>query len=239
MIDKWILKTSFKINSGNAPKSYTTFDSYNDFILNQNTIAYPSQGINWISLIQGKLSVFSEQEAINSNDTLQFPIPVCNKLWVRSLSEFCELKSMSTREVLEDEINFLIALEKLQVHFYNQLCKNIEINSLFENNNLNDKLIHQEEQLKNTLEKIKSIVTGSKKKLHHPNNKKQNILYLTCQLIGEHASFTCQEPKHFESDIHNANNLLYAIAQRLGLCSHHHHLPRSSCRGLDTALAIT
>jgi NHLM bacteriocin system ABC transporter ATP-binding protein len=213
MIDKWILKTSFKINSGNAPKSYTTFDSYNDFILNQNTIAYPSQGINWISLIQGKLSVFSEQEAINSDDTLQFPIPVCNKLWVRSLSEFCELKLMSTREVLEDEINFLIALEKLQVHFYNQLCKNMEINSLFENNNLNDKLIHQEEELKNTLEKIKSIITGSKKKLHHPNNKKQNILYLTCQLIGEHAGFTCQEPKHFESDIHNANNLLYAIAQ--------------------------
>jgi len=213
MIDKWILKTSFKINSGNAPKAYNTFDSYNDFILNQNIVAYPSQGINWLSLIQGQLSVFSEQETINFDDPLKFPIPVCNKLWVKSLSEFSELKLMSTREVLEDEINFLISLEKLQAHFYNQLCKNIEINSLFENNNLNDKLIHQEEELKNTLEKIKSIVTGSKKKLHHTNNKKQNILYLTCQLIGEHAGFKFEVPKHFESDIPNTNNLLYAIAQ--------------------------
>ena len=213
MIDKWILKTSFKINSGNASKSYSTFDNYNDFILNQNTIAYPSQGINWISLIQGQLSVFSEQEIINSDDPLKFPIPVCNKLWVKSLSEFSELKLMSTREVLEDEINFLISLKKLQAHFYNQLCKNIEINSLFENNNLNDKLIHQEEELKNTLEKIKSIVTCSKKKLHHTNNKKQSTLYLTCQLIGEHAGFKFEAPKHFESDITNTSNLLYAIAQ--------------------------
>jgi NHLM bacteriocin system ABC transporter ATP-binding protein len=214
MIDKWILKTSFKINSGNAPKAYSTLDNYNDFILNQNLIAYPSQGINWVSLIHGQLSVFSEQETINFNDALKFPIPVCNKLWIKSLSEFSELKLMSTREVLEDEINFLISLEKLQAHFYNQLCKNIEINSLFENNNLNDKLTYQEEELQHTLEKIKSIVTGSKKKVHHlTNNKKQNILYLTCQLIGENAGFKFVEPKHFESDIPNTNNLLYAIAQ--------------------------
>ncbi|WP_281635187.1 NHLP bacteriocin export ABC transporter permease/ATPase subunit [Flavobacterium marginilacus] len=213
MIDKWILKTSFKINSKSAPKSYNTLDTYNDFILNQNTVAYPSQGINWVSLIHGELSVFSEQETINFDDSLKFPIPVCNKLWIKSLSEFSELKLMSTREVLEDEINFLISLEKLQAHFYNQLCKNIEINSLFEKNNLNDKLIYQEEELKNTLEKIKSIVTGNKKKSHHTNNKKQNILYLTCQLIGEHAGFKFEVPKHFELDIHNANNLLYAIAQ--------------------------
>ena len=213
MIDKWILRTSLKINSSNAPKAYNTFDNYNDFILNQNTIAYPSQGINWVSLIQGQLSIYSEHEAINSDDPLQFPIPVCNKLWVKSLSEFCELKLMSTREVLEDEINFLISLQKLQAHFYSQLCKNIEINNLFENNTLNDKLIYQEEELKNTLEKIKSIVTGSKKKLQNSNNKKQNILYLTCQLIGEHAGFKFEVPKHFDSEIHNTNNHLYAIAQ--------------------------
>lgn len=213
MIDKWILKTAFKINSSNAPKAYKTLDNYNDFILNQNTVAYPSHGINWVSLIQGQLSVFSEQETINFDDAFKFPIPVCNKLWIKSLSELSKLKLMRTREVLEDEINFLIALEKLQGHFYNELCKNIEINSLFENNTLNDKVIHQEEELKSTLEKIKSIVTGSKKKLHHTNNKKQNILYLTCQLIGDHSGFKFEVPKYFESDADNANNLLYAIAQ--------------------------
>lgn len=214
MIDKWILKTSFKINSSNTPKAYKTLDNYNNFILNQNATAYPSHGISWVNLILGQLSVFSDQETISFDDASKFPIPVCNKLWVKSLSEFSELKMMSTREVLEDEINFLISLEKLQAHFYNQLCKNIEINSLVENNNLNDKLVYQEEELKNTLDKIKSIVTGSKKKIHNlTNNKKQNILYLTCQLIGEHAGFKFEEPKYFESDINNTNNLLYAIAQ--------------------------
>ena len=216
MIDKWILKTSFKISLNNAPKAYKTLDNYSDFFLNQNTIAYPSNGIIWVSLIHGQLAVFSEQEIINFEDVLKFPIPVCNKLWIKSLSECSEFKLMSTREVLEDEINFLISLEKVQAYFYNQLCKNIETSSLFENNNLNDKLIYQEEELKNTLEKIKSIVTGGKRKSYHiTNNKtqKQNILYLTCQLIGEHAGFKFEEPKHFESDIFNAKNILHAIAQ--------------------------
>nr|WP_314837791.1 NHLP bacteriocin export ABC transporter permease/ATPase subunit [uncultured Flavobacterium sp.] len=216
MIDKWILKTSFKINLSNTPKTYKTIDSYNYFVLNQNTIAYPSHGINWISLIDGELSIFSDHETINYNDGLKFPIPVCNKLWVKSMSESSELKSMSTREVLEDEINFLISLEKLQGHFYNQLCKNIEISSLSESDILNDKLIYQEEELKSTLEKIKSIVTGSKKELHHSKKdkaKKQNILFLTCQLIGEQTGFKFEEPKYFEADNYNTNNYLYAIAQ--------------------------
>ncbi|MBE8726452.1 NHLP bacteriocin export ABC transporter permease/ATPase subunit [Flavobacterium hungaricum] len=214
MIDKWIVKTSVKINSSTIPKAYNTLDSYNSFILNRNAIAYPSQGINWVNLIQGQLSVFAEQEAVNFDDSLKFSIPVCNKLWIKSVSEFSEIKLLSTREVLEDEINFLISLEKVQAYFYKQLCKSIEINSLLEDNTLNDKLMYQEEVLENTLEKIKSIVTGTKKKINHfTNKKKQSILYLTCQLIGEHAGFKFEEPKHFESEVNNTNNLLYAIAQ--------------------------
>ncbi len=50
MIDKWIVKTSFKINLSNTPKAYKTLDNYNNFILNQNATAYPSHGIS-LSLI--------------------------------------------------------------------------------------------------------------------------------------------------------------------------------------------
>jgi NHLM bacteriocin system ABC transporter ATP-binding protein len=214
MIDKWILKTSSIINSGTTPKAYSILEGYNDSVLHHNTIAYPSHGINWVNVIQGQLAVFAEQETINSDDVLKFPIPVCNKLWIRSIAEFSELRVMSTREVLEDEINFLLSLEKLQAHFYNELCKNIAINSLIESGHLNEKLVYQEEELTGTLEKIKCIVTGNKKKLQQlPNNKKQSILYLTCQLIAEHTGFKFQEPKHFESDNPNATNRLYAIAQ--------------------------
>ena len=70
-----------------------------------------------------------------------------------------------------EEINFLISLEKMQSYFYNQINKSIESNSLIENTHFNDKLINEEDELKNTLEKIKSIVSGHKNSIPHISSK--------------------------------------------------------------------
>ncbi len=61
MINKWILKTSSELNPLNAPRVYNALDDTDKLILKENAIAYPSHGINWVSLINGSLSVFSEE----------------------------------------------------------------------------------------------------------------------------------------------------------------------------------
>jgi len=216
MINKWILKTSSELSFNNAPRVYTALNDYDNIILNENTVAYPSQGVNWVSLLKGNLSVFSDEINISFTDETGFPIPVSNKLWIRSLSDNSEIKILSTREVIEEEINFLISLEKMQSYFYNQLRKNIESNSLLENNHFANKLISEEDELTHTLEKIKSIVSGNKKSVPHISSKninKQSILYSTCQLIGDHTGFKFEEPKHIEANQNSASNLLYAIAK--------------------------
>jgi NHLM bacteriocin system ABC transporter ATP-binding protein len=216
MINKWILKTAAELNSLNPPRVYNALDDYDKLILKENAIAYPSHGINWVSLINGNFAVFSEDVTVNFNDELDFPIPVTNKLWIKSLTDSSEIKVLNTREVLEEEINFLISIEKLQSYFYAQLSKNIESNTLFENTHFNNKLANEEEGLKNTLEKIKAIVSGNSTSPEYTTPKKtnkQSILYSTCQLIGSHAGFKFEEPKHIESNQNSTNNLLYAIAK--------------------------
>lgn len=216
MINKWILKTSTELSFSNAPRVYTALNDFDTLFLNENIIAYPSNGINWVSLLKGNISVFSNEMNISSTDETAFPIPVSNKLWIKSLSDNSEIKILSTREVIEEEINFLISLEKMQSYFYNQLSKNIESNSLLESTHFTNKLISEEDELTHTLEKIKSIVSGNKKSIPHVSSKntnKQSILYSTCQLIGDHTGFKFEEPKHIETNESSANNLLYAIAK--------------------------
>lgn len=216
LINKWISKTSSELNFQNTPRVYTALDDFNTINLKENTVAYPSHGINWVSLNCGSLSAFSSDIVVNFDDTSNFPIPVSNKLWVKSLSDQTEIKILSTREVIEEEVNLLISLEKIQSYFYAQLCKTIENNSVFENEHFNAKLVSEEDELKNTLEKIKSIVTGNKKSVPHvaPSKlNKQNILYSTCQVIADHSQFKFEEPKHIDANETSAKNLLYAIAK--------------------------
>jgi NHLM bacteriocin system ABC transporter ATP-binding protein len=216
MINKWILKTSSELSFNNAPRIYTALNDFDIASLNENIIAYPSNGINWVKLLKGNLSVFSDEIKTSSTDKTSFPIPVSNKLWIKSLSDDSDIKILSTREVIEEEINFLISLEKMQSHFYNQLNKSIESNNLIENTHFNDKLINEEDELISTLEKIKSIVSGDKKGISAISSKNangQSVLYATCQLIGDQTGFKFEEPKHIETNQNSANNQLYAIAK--------------------------
>ncbi|MFH6991520.1 NHLP bacteriocin export ABC transporter permease/ATPase subunit [Flavobacterium sp. FlaQc-48] len=216
MINKWISKTSSELNFQNAPRVYTALDDFDIINLKENTTAYPSHGVNWVNLNSGRLSVFSTDIDVNFDDEPNFPIPVSNKLWIKSLSAKTEVKILSTREVIEEEVNFLISLEKIQSHFYAQLGKAIENNSIFENLHFNAKLASEEDELKNTLEKIKSIVTGNKKgapQVAASKLNKQSILYATCQVIADHSQFKFEEPKHIDENETRPTSLLYAIAK--------------------------
>jgi NHLM bacteriocin system ABC transporter ATP-binding protein len=217
MINLWISKTSAVLNTINSPRVYKALDEFKITTLENNIAAFPSNGISWIHLLKGEISIFSESTPISHEKYPDFVAPVSNKLWIKATTNDTEIRVLSTREVLiEDEIYFLLSLNKLEGYFYDQLNKIIETQLSEESNHFKEKLINEEQGLKNTIDKIKSIVSGNEQSVHTlgaQNLGKQNVLFATCQLIGNKIGFDLDEPKHIDSYQNNTTNQLYAIAK--------------------------
>jgi NHLM bacteriocin system ABC transporter ATP-binding protein len=215
MINKWISKTSSVLNTVNSPRVYKGLDEYKITTLEKNAVAFPSNGINWIHLLKGEIEIFSESTPISHEKYPDFVAPVSNKLWIKAITDDTEIRVLSTREVLvEDEIYFLLSLNKLEGYFYAQLNKIIETQKSEESNHFQEKLIIEEQGLKSTIDKIKSIVSGNDAPpLIVQNSSKANVLFATCQLIGNKIGFNLDEPKHIDSYQNSTTNQLYAIAK--------------------------
>jgi NHLM bacteriocin system ABC transporter ATP-binding protein len=215
MINKWISKTSSVLNTVNSPRVYKGLDEYNITALEKNAIAFPSNGISWIHLLKGEIEIFSESTPISHEKYPEFVAPVSSKLWIKAVTDNVEIRVLSTREVLvEDEIYFLLSLNKLEGYFYAQLNKTIDTQKSEESNHFQEKLIIEEQGLKSTIDKIKSIVSGNDAPpLIVQNSSKANVLFATCQLIGNKIGFNLDEPKHIDSYQNSTTNQLYAIAK--------------------------
>ena len=215
MLNKWISKTSSVVNITNSPRVYKGLDNFQITTLEKNAVAFPSNGINWIHLLKGEIDIFSESTRISHEKYPDFVAPVSNKLWIKAVTNDVEIRVLSTREVLiEDEIYFLLSLNKLEGYFYYQLNKIIETQKSEESSHFQEKLINEELSLKSTLDKIKSIVAGNEAPvLVAQNSNKANVLFSTCQLIGNKIGFDLDEPKHIDSYQNSTTNQLYAIAK--------------------------
>lgn len=218
MINKWILKISAELSHLSAPRVYKPLDHFEEIKLSENSTAYPSNNINWINILSGNIELFSGNSLLSADDEFKFPVPVSNKLWVTAKSKNVKVKVLSTREVIEENINFLISIDHLLIYFNGQLNKNIAAHQNQEQNYFDEKLKAEQNQLTRTLEKIKSIVNDNPlKKDHNPaafrSSDIKNSLFATCQIIGEHSGFKIEEPKHIESYQNSTTNQLFAIAK--------------------------
>lgn len=216
MVNKWIIETSSAINVLSSPRIYDPLDQFEDIKIGNGKIAFPSNNLNWINLKKGSLSVFSENLNIKYNDAYPFPIPVCKKLWVKSLSNDTIVEVLSTRQVIEEDINFLIAIDKIQIYFYHQLLKKIENQLNEEKIYFKEKASNESSRLSNSLKEIKAIVTGSDSKLSQysqKNSGRSSLLFSTCQFIGRNNGFTLEEPKRVDSIEQSVSNELFAIAK--------------------------
>ncbi|WP_343665345.1 NHLP bacteriocin export ABC transporter permease/ATPase subunit [Chryseobacterium mucoviscidosis] len=216
MMNQWISKTISILSNANSPRVYRSLDEYKITKLEKDTVAFPSSGINWIHILKGEVKIYAESTSIDYNKFPDFLAPVSNKLWIKSLSNDTEVKVLSTREVLQDEIYFLLSLTKLEEYFYSQLNKIIESHKLEEEKHFQEKHLIEENGIINTLQKIRSIVAGNDENTTSAISSslgKKNILFSTCELIGNQSGFKMDEPKHIESYENSTTNQLYAIAK--------------------------
>lgn len=216
MIDKWVLKTAQQIQKVNAPRLYTSLFSSKTTTLKKETIAYPTKGLVWCFINNGIVAKYADDEAANSDTEFDYPIAVSNNLWIKVLSNDSEVKVLSTREVLKDEIYFMLSLNDLQNHFYSKLLRNYEFQIEEEQLRIADKITSENSNLTKTLNQLRMIVIGKKGKksaLQVNNENHHGNLFETCQLIGNAVGFRFEAPKYMESYKNNTTNQLYAIAQ--------------------------
>lgn len=214
MVDKWILKTSI-LEPGRSPRVYKAINGYQNILLNNDTIAYPSNGISWGVLEEGEISAFSDDKNISKDIKPVFPVPITNVLWIKAKSDNAKLRIISTREVLQDEIDFMLSLNALQDHFYKKLIENLERQTEEDSERISKKATWEEKELANTLQNIKSIVTSNKSATDYSlkNGTKSNVLFTTCKIVGDKIGIKLEEPKHLESYQNSMTNQLSAIAR--------------------------
>jgi NHLM bacteriocin system ABC transporter ATP-binding protein len=215
MVNKWVSNTASKLNLHNSPRVYTAIDDYSVTYLDKNIVAFPSNGVNWVQLQKGMLEVFSGGTEISYDKYPFLILPTTNKLWIKTLEE-SEIKVLSTSEVLkEDEIYFLLALSILEEYFYSTLNKKIENQKNDEEKHFLEKIQLEDQGFSHTLDKIKSVVSGKKINIstNNPTKINNNVLFTTCQLIGNEIGFDLEPPKHLDTYENNISNQLYAIAK--------------------------
>jgi ATP-binding cassette subfamily C protein len=215
MIDTWVLKTAHKIQQSHSPRVYKVLEESKIVPLKKDAIAFPAKGLLWVSLIKGEYSLYSESQSLTSNSEFNYPIAVSNSLWVKALANDTELKVLSTREVLKDEIDFMRALNNLQDYLYTKLLENNALEIEEEKNRIKEKVTAEVSNLASTLEQLRTIVVGNNKEIISSNATKNlsNDLFATCQLIGNAEGFQFEAPKFMESYKNSTTNQLHAIAQ--------------------------
>lgn len=218
MIDKWISKTAHSLIHNNSPRLYTSLDDFTNIILNKDETAFASQKINWATLQKGIIAIYGDQgKTIHSDSDIIYPIPVFNKLWIQSLVDKTEVLIQSTRQVLTDDINFLLALNELEKHFYKLLTNNLQKSDKETVQYIQDKEKNEQDLLFKTLIGIKSVVGRDKKNSTQNSSKKTSSkktnLFKVCEIIGQSSGFKIEEPKHIDSYENSVINQLSAIAK--------------------------
>lgn len=216
MIDKWVLKTAYRIQQINNPRIYTALEEFKTISLKKDAFAFPTKGLLWCSLLKGEYSLYSENKSLTSDSEFNYPIAVSNSLWIKALTNDTEIKIVSTKEVLKDEIDFMRSLNNLQDYLYTKLIENNKLQIEEEKNRIKEKITSEASNLENTLNQLKTIVVGKKNqgtRFLESNTNINNDLFATCQVIGDAVGFQFEAPKFMESYKNSTTNQLYAIAQ--------------------------
>ncbi len=216
-INKWILKLVDKLYQENIPRVYTGLGEDSEVTLKENEIAYPAKGLFWCNVIDGEVSKYADSTLQNSSAKYAYPFPVSNKFWIKGLGEEVKIKVLDTKEVLKDEIFFMLALNNVQEHFYERIRENEEHLKNQEKERIVNKIETDGEKLTATLQELGGIVTSDSTRNNSAfttsNVIYDNLILAACQQIGATVGFDFVAPKYMESYDDSMTNQLFAIGQ--------------------------
>lgn len=216
-INKWILKITDKLYTANIPRVYTGLGNAQELELKENEIAYPIKGLFWCQLLEGEVSKYAGGIVQNSCSKYSHPFPVSNKLWLEAITKETKVRVLDTKEVLKDEIFFMLALNDVQNHFYQKIVETHQNLQAEEKERIVNKIASDGEKLTATLQELGGIVASDSSKQENTFNsvfnKFDNSVLAACQQIGETVGFDFVAPKYMESYNDSMTNQLFAIGQ--------------------------
>ncbi|MBU2974985.1 NHLP bacteriocin export ABC transporter permease/ATPase subunit [Zobellia sp. B3R18] len=216
-INKWILKLADKLYRENIPRIYKALDENKDLTLGEGEVSYPTKGLFWCSIREGEISKYANSVSQGANTQHSYPFPVSNKLYIKALSCKVNVEVLDTKEVLQDEILFMLGLNDIQNHFYKRILKNHEEVKRQEKERIISKIQTDGEKLNATLQELGGIVSNnfSKKNGTLVSSKvlDKNPILAACRQIGETVGFDFVAPKFMESYDNSMTNQLFAIGQ--------------------------
>ncbi len=216
MVDKWVLNTSEVIKNVIAPRLYSPLTSSKVTTLKKGVVAYPTKGLIWCFQKEGEFSKYGTDNTPHSKEEVKYPVAVSNNLWIQPLDNLAEVEILSTREVLKDEIYFMLSLNDLQKHLYATLINNYYQEIEEEQRYIKDKVSSEASILTKTFNKLRNIVNEKDdNQLDGPSGNKtvNNHLFETCKLVGDSVGFQFEAPKYMETYSTSTTNQLHAIAQ--------------------------
>jgi len=216
-INKWILKLVDKLYQENIPRVYTVLEEASEVSLKENEIAYPTKGLLWCSVIEGEVTKYADSVSQSSAATYGYPFPATNKFWIKGIGKELKIKVLDTKEVLKDEIFFMLALNDVQEHFYRKIIENHEDLINKEKERIVNKIGTDDEKLTATLQELGGIVSSDSAKKNSTfstsNAIYDNPILAACQEIGVTVGFDFVAPKYMESYDDSKTNQLFAIGQ--------------------------
>jgi ATP-binding cassette subfamily C protein len=216
MIEKWVVSISKRMHHHKSPRIYEGLESSGTITLKKDAIAFPNKGLLWVYFEEKTFDYFAENRTKTEKVEMNFPVPVTNNLWLKAKDNRGEIRVLSTREILKDEIDFMLAINHFQEYVYEKLCENSLAEIAEEEQRIREKIESEETNLSSTLESLKSIIGGKKKGFKNSGGSTQKVsneLFATCQIIGDAVGFEFHEPEFMNSYENSTTNQLSAIAQ--------------------------
>ncbi|MFD0862946.1 NHLP bacteriocin export ABC transporter permease/ATPase subunit [Sungkyunkwania multivorans] len=217
-INNWITTLSQRLHPGNIPRLYTSLDEKTSVTFKKDDIAYPFKGVQWCRITEGSISKYGDTQIQNITSDYPYPFAICNHLYMRALEKDTKVEVLDTREVLKEEIYFMLSLNNIQEHFYSRIIEDKNYQKSAENKRLDDKIKSDGQKLSSILYDLGGIVSRdnfrkSSKLPSITHTRRSNSLLATCQIIGDTVGFRFEAPTFMESYENSLTNQLFAIGQ--------------------------
>ncbi len=213
-IEKWIHKITHALQSQTPPRIYKTLAIGSEITLDKQEFAFPHKGLAWVKVVAGVVTKYADAAQESATAAIGYPIVVSNTLWVTAMQSNTTLHVLSTKEVFQDEIFFMLALNDIQKYVYQQLCTTTLQAHTYEVKRIAEKVSTEKNRLSGTLDQLGSMITRTKRRLKSKElQTTDNDLLAACRLIGDAVGFDFKAPQFMESYANNKTHQLYAIAQ--------------------------
>ncbi len=213
-MNRWVTAMSKSLFPDKKPKNFKCLNGESEVHLRRGEIGYPTKGLLWGALDQGKLSIFGQLGTLTAQESSKnVLVPISQELWIRALEHKTSLRLFETKVVVEDDIALMLSIHHLLGYFYEEIKKIHTEKVEAEVQYIAEKAEQDESSINGGITRLKSVFFSKKNSPIIHSSKSKSPLFKACQIIGAKVGFDFKEPKYIRDYEDNLTGQLSTIAQ--------------------------